>query len=315
MSFDFSIDLNSPLISQTAWESPIYRQTVLIVLSMIFVTGAIIFFFRKKNYYFVQSWASLKSWLVAAPILFVMMGLREPWPLIMLTLIAIFGAKIFFQIMGMYHRSSFVVICYLGIIGLSLACYFDRRDIYNIMPMIVAALNCLVPLLRNTYKRMIQYISLGLLGFIFLGWSFMHLGLIFKLPNGIFQVMYLIILTEFCDNTNLALGRYFSNWKLFPGINPRRSAGGTTIAIALTLFLAGAMRFALPDAAEKYWLSAGLVASLGGFIGDLVMTGIRRDAGMKTVGPFIIGRGDFLHRVDRLIFVAPIYYYLMTAII
>lgn len=311
MKFNFPIYFDMP----TAWENHIYRQTVLIVLSIIFLSGAIIFFFRNKNYYFVQSWASIKSWLIAAPLMFLMMGLPEPWPLIVLTLIAILGAKIFFQIMGMFHRSYFVVLCYLGIIGLALSCYFNRMDIYNTMPMIVLGLSCLVPLVRNSYRRMIQYISLTLLAFIFLGWSFMHLGLILKFPNGVFQLMYLIILTEFCDNTNLAVGRYIGGWKLFPGINPRRSVGSTAVSVALTLFLAGSMRFLLPDSSEKYWLASGLVASLGGFVGDLVMTVVRRDAGMKTVGPFIIGRGDFLHRVDRLIFVAPIYYYVMTAIL
>lgn len=311
MNFNFPLHLDLP----TAWESHIYRQTVFIVLSIIFVSGAIIFFFRNKNYYFVQSWASIKSWLIAAPLMFIMMGLPEPWPLVMLVCIAIFGAKVFFQIMGMFHRSYFVIICYLGIIGLSIACYFNRLDIYNVTPMMVLGVSCLVPLARNSYKRMIQYISLTLLAFIFLGWSFMHLGLILRFPNGVFQVMYLIILTEFCDNTNLAVGRYIGGWKLFPGINPRRSIGSTAVSIALTLFLAGCMRFLLPDGSEKYWLASGLVAGLGGFVGDLVMTVVRRDAGMKTVGPFIIGRGDFLHRVDRLIFVAPIYYYVMTVIL
>ena len=311
MNFNFPIQLDLP----SAWESHIYRQTVFIVLSIIFVSGAIIFFFKNKNYYFVQSWASIKSWLIAAPLMFIMMGLPEPWPLVMLVCIAIFGAKVFFQIMGMFHRSFFVIICYLGIIGLAFACYFNRLDIYNVTPMMVLGASCLVPLVRNSYKRMIQYISLTLLAFIFLGWSFMHLGLIMRFPNGVFQVMYLIILTEFCDNTNLAVGRYIGGWKLFPGINPRRSIGSTAVSIALTLFLAGCMRFLLPDGSEKYWLASGLVAGLGGFVGDLVMTVVRRDAGMKTVGPFIIGRGDFLHRVDRLIFVAPIYYYVMTVIL
>ncbi|MGZ3826919.1 MAG: phosphatidate cytidylyltransferase, partial [Bdellovibrio sp.] len=211
----------------TAWDSPIYRQTVLIVLSIIFCSGAIVFWFRNKNYYFVQSWASIKSWIVAAPVLFFVMGLSSPWPLVLLTILAIAGAKIFFQIMGMYHRSYFVMICYTGIIGLGLCAWYDRLDIYNSMPMIVLGISCLVPLVRNSYKRMIQYISLTLLAFIFLGWSFMHLALILKFPNGVYQVMYLIILTEFCDNTNLALNRYIGGWRLFPGINARRTIGST----------------------------------------------------------------------------------------
>ncbi len=311
MDFQLPITLNIP----AAWESHIYRQTVMIVLSIIFASGAIVFLFRKKNYYFVQAWASIKSWLIVAPLMFIVMGLPTPWPLIFLTLLAILGAKIFFQIMGMFHRSYFVLICYTGIIGLAACIYFDRPDIYNVMPMIVLATACLVPLVRNSYKRMIQYMSLTLLAFIFLGWSFMHLGLIMKFPNGIYQLMYLIILTEFCDNTNLAVGRYIGGWRMFPSINPRRTVGSTAVSILLTLFLAGSMRFLLPDGSDKYWLASGLIASLGGFLGDLVMTVVRRDAGMKTVGPFIIGRGDFLHRVDRLIFVAPIYYYVMTVLL
>ncbi|AHZ85377.1 phosphatidate cytidylyltransferase [Bdellovibrio bacteriovorus] len=311
----FALDLPIRIAMPTAWENHIYRQTVLIVLSIIFASGLIVFFFRQKNYYFVQSWASIKSWLIAAPLMFLAMGMPEPWPLVALTALAILGAKIFFQIMGMFHRSYFVMICYAGIIGLGICAWYDRLDVYNAMPMVVLGLSCLVPLVKNSYKRMIQYISLTLLAFIFLGWSFMHLGLIMKMPNGVFQVMYLVILTEFCDNTNLAVSRYIGGWKMFPGINPRRTVGSTIVSALLTLFLAGCMRFLLPDGSEKYWLASGLVASMGGFVGDYLMTVVRRDAGMKTVGPFIIGRGDFLHRMDRLIFVAPIYYYVMTVIL
>lgn len=302
------------MMSGAFWTSPVYQQTVLIVLSIIFGAGLIVYFFRKQNYYFNASWASIKSWLVVAPILFFLMGLPPPLPLIALVVLAIMGAKVYFQIMGMFHRSNFVLICYAGIIALGACAYFNRPDIYNVMPMMVLGVCCLVPLVRDSYKRMIQYISLTLLGFIFLGWSFMHLGLILHFENGIYQLMYLVILTEFCDNTNLALGRYIGNIKIFPKLNQRRTLGGLIVSVLLTLGLAAAMRFLLPDGSQKYWLTAGLIASLGGFIGDLIMSVIRRDAGVRIVGPFIIGRGDFLHRMDRLIFVAPIYYYLMLAL-
>lgn len=298
-----------------AWYDPIYRQTALTVLSIIFISGILVFFLRKKNYYFVAAWASIKSWIIAAPLLFVVMGLPQPWPLVLLVLLAIWGAKIFFQIMGMFHRSYFVILCYLGIIGLGLCCYHQRLDIYNDMPMIVLGASCLVPLIRNSYKRMIQYISLTLLSFIFLGWSFMHLGLILDLPNGMYQILYLIVLTEFCDNTNLAIGRYIGGWRLFPGINPKRTIGSTLVSVFLTLLLAGTMKYLLPNDSDKFWLAAGLIASFGGVLGDLVMTVVRRDAGVKITGPFILGRGDMLHRMDRLIFVAPIYYYIMLFIL
>jgi phosphatidate cytidylyltransferase len=291
-----------------------YRETAAIVLGSIFVAGLVSYFLRKISFYFVSSWASIKSWLFVAPLLFVVFALPDPAPLIAITLIAIMGAKVFFQLMGMYHRSYFVFIIYFGIIGLAFAVYFDRLDIYNISPMVIIGLTCIVPLIRNNYRRMIQYVSLSNLAFIFLGWSFMHLALILKLQHGVYQLMYLLLLTEICDNTTLAISRYFGNYKMFNQIDHRRTWGGFLVSVLSTIFVAAAMRQLLPISSEVYWITSGLVASFGGLFGDLVMDVIRKDAGIRTLGAFVLGRGDFLQRMDRLIFVAPIYYYVMLAL-
>ncbi len=301
-------------MNESSWSSPVYQQTALIVLAAIFAMGIFTFLFRKKNYYFIVSWASIKSWLFLAPLLFGLLGLPHPWPLVVITLIAIFGAKIFFQLMGMFHRSYFVLICYAGILGLGLAAHYHHREAYNMMPMIVLGTSCLVPLARNNYKRMIQYMSLTNLAFVFLGWSFMHLAWILQLDRGIYQLMYVIILTEICDNTNLAISRSIGGKKILDGIDNKRTWGSTLVAILITICVAFAMRHLLPDRSQYYWLTAGIVASLGGLIGDMLMTVIRRDAGIKVVNTFILGRGDLLQRMDRLIFVAPIYYYVMLAL-
>jgi phosphatidate cytidylyltransferase len=301
-------------INANRWSSPVYQQCVLIVMGVLIVASVINYLLRKKNQYSMVAWASLKSWLIMAPIMFLIMGIKAPAPTIFLTLLAIYGAKVFFQIMGMFHKSAFVHICYLGIIGLGYSAYTDNLTLYNVMPMIVLGLSCLVPLVKKDYKNMIQYISLTLLSFIFLGWSFLHLGLVLNFENGIYQVMYLIILTEFCDNTNLALSGYFRGARFIPELNSRRTIPSTAIAIFLTLLLAYGMRHLLPDRSDKYWLASGLLAAFGGLVGDLVMAVVRKDAGVKTVGPFIIGRGDFLQRMDRLIFVAPIFYFVMLAL-
>ncbi len=306
--------MSPELLLNGGWGSEIYQKTVIWVLSILFVSGLIVFFLRKYSAYFEVSWASIKSWLIVAPILFLLMGLKAPIPMIVLTLLAVSGAKIFFQLMGMYHRSYFVFICYLGIVALGLAIHYERTDLYNLIPMVVLGISCLVPLVRNNYLRMIQYISLTNLAFVFLGWSFMHLGLIMQLEKGLYQLMYLLILTEFCDNTNLAVSRTFGKIKIFDGIDTKRTLESTGVAAVSTIALAFVMRFLLPDGSDVYWLTSGLVASFGGLIGDLVMTAVRRDAGIRVMGAFVLGRGDFLHRMDRLIFVAPIYYYVMLVL-
>ena len=296
------------------WELPMYRETAIFVLGFIFIAGFVSYFLRKKSFYFVSSWASIKSWLFVAPILFFVFSFPDPVPLVSITLFAIFGAKVFFQLMGMYHRSYFVFIVYAGILGLGVSAYFDRLDWFNLSPMIVLGTTCLIPLVRNNYKKMIQYISLTNLAFVFLGWSFMHLGLLLKLPNGIYQLLYVILLTEFCDNTTLAISRYFGSQKMFNEIDHRRTWGGFVVSVLITILVAAAMRQLLPVQSEVFWITSGLVASIGGLFGDLVMDVIRKDAGIRTLGAFVLGRGDFLQRMDRLIFVAPIYYYVMLAL-
>jgi phosphatidate cytidylyltransferase len=177
--------------------------------------------------------------------------------------------------------------------------------------MVVLGVTCLIPLVRNNYKFMIQYIALTNLAFVFLGWSFMHLALILRFEKGIYQLLYLIVLTEFCDNTTLAISRYVGKIKIFDRIDQKRTFEAFIISMLITIFVAGAMRFLLPDNSDIYWWTSGIIASVGGFLGDMIMTVIRKDANIKIVGPFVIGRGDYLRRMDRLIFVAPIFYYIM----
>lgn len=298
-------------MSQSLWYDPLYRETVYLVLGVLGIVGFVLFFIRDKNTHTQASWASLKSWLFAAPVLLFFCGLPSPWPLVVLTIVAMSGAKVFYQMMGMYHRSYFVWATYIFQIGLAFMIYFDKREIYNVAPMLFLATICLIPILRNSAKHMIQYIALALMAFSFLGWAFMHLGFIWNLDHGPYMVIYLLILTEVCDNFYLNLSRHLGKVKLFSRITPRRNLEAFLIAFVITIFLAWSLRHLLPIRSESFWIASGLVAALGGSLGDLVLSVVRRDLGIKDVGPFIIGRGDLLQIMDRMIFVAPIFYYVM----
>lgn len=296
---------------ESPWSDPLFRETTALVLGALFLAAIALFPFRKKSSNLVASWASLQSWLFAAPIFFFCMALGDPWPLVALTCIAILGAKEFFQITGMYHRSSFVWITYLGIISTAFCIYFGRHDLYNLMPMIVLGIACLVPLYKNEYKNMVQYLSLSLINFIFLGWGFLHIGKIFQWDRGYLVALYIILLTEVCDNLALATSQLFGRKKIVDNITSRRTIEGAFASFVATIILAYGMRHLLPDRTPVFWLTSSLVAFLVGSLGDLALAVIRRDLGVKDRGAFILGRGTLLDLMDRVIFAAPIYYYSM----
>lgn len=290
----------------------LYQETAVLILGLICGLGIVLYFLRRKTAHFLAGWASVKSWFFVAPALLVVLALPSPWPLAFLTIVAIFGIKTFFQMSGMYHRSWFVWVSYVFTILLGLSIYKGMANLYNLLPMVFLGVIAWIPLVRNSYNKMIQYIALSLMAFIFVGWSFMHMGRLLMLDQGPFIVLYLYMLTEISENVSLSSTRIFGKLKPCKEISQRVTIEGILVSLVVTVLLAWAMRHLLPDRSERFWIAAGLAAALFGRFGDLFLSVIRRDLGIKDTGIFIIGRGDILGRVDKLIFVGPIYYYIYT---
>ena len=75
------------------------------------------------------------------------------------------------------------------------------------------------------------------------------------------------------------------------------------------LLLGWGMRHLLPDRSEMFWIMSALIAAIFGRFGDLILSVIRRDLGIKNTGVFIFGRDDILTRLEKLIFVGPMFFY------
>jgi phosphatidate cytidylyltransferase len=59
-------------------------------------------------------------------------------------------------------------------------------------------------------------------------------------------------------------------------------------------------------------LLAGLVIALAGFLGDLNMSAVQRDAGVKDSSRALPGMGGVLDRIDSLTLTAPVFYWLIV---
>lgn len=291
------------------WSQPLFLGIV--IVTMVFLLGmtAIYYVLQKRFPDFKSSFSSILSWLLLAPFLFLLLGMTWPWPLVLLTLISIYGAKIFFQMTGMYHRSYFVLAVYGALIMSAVCIYFDYDRLFDLMPPIFFMAICLVPMIRNSYKRMVQYIALTMMNFMLL-WAFMHLGRIMALEGGIYVAIYVIILTELFESVYLRVSRHWKKIKIVSELTPKRSLEGYVVGALVTLGVAYLLRSILPF--PEYWWKLGCACFIFGSTGDTILVVIRRDLGIKIYGSFVIGRGDFFTRIERLVFVAPICYYVIA---
>ena len=287
-----------------------FQETFILIFGFVLILNIVLNLLKRKKTTLKASAASTLSWLFAIPFIFLVAGLSWPYPLAILAVVSVYGAKNFFQMTGMYHRSNFVYACYISILFSAYCIYANFIDIYNLMPMLMFFLVCVIPLLRNSYKHMVQYIALSLLNFCFI-WAFLHLGWIMTMEGGVYIVIYIIMLTEFFDTTYLAISKYLHKIKLISHITPKRSLEGWVLAGVITLLLGWGMRHLLPVRTEFYWVAMSATCILFASMGDSVLAVIRRDLGIKVTDTFIIGRGDFFSRLDRLVFVAPLAHYVL----
>lgn len=299
------------MFNTPTWNDIVFRNSLVYIGLFMFAVGVMLFPFRQRLPLGKASWASWLSWMAALPVLVLLLALDSSWPLVGFVTLSIFGIAEFFKITGIYHHYIYLWICYLACIGAGVAIHYQWPVLYNLLPMLLLFVLSLIPILQNEYKKMLQLISLSIIGFLLIGWSFLHLGWLVKWEHGARHLLFIIVLTEICDALNLAFSKFFGRSQWFANIAPRRSLEGFLLSSLITLVLAFGLRHLLPDTREIYWLSAGLAASLVGGMGDIVLSGIRRDIHVRDRSAFILGRSGVLDRLDRLIFVAPLYYYLL----
>ena len=105
-------------------------------------------------------------------------------------------------------------------------------------------------------------------------------------------------------------GKLLGRHKITPLVSPNKTwegfIGGAISATAIGTALWWATPFTPLEAA-----GLSLMIALLGAAGGLVMSAIKRDAGVKDFGVMIEGHGGILDRIDSLCFAAPIFFHVV----
>ncbi len=118
------------------------------------------------------------------------------------------------------------------------------------------------------------------------------------------------------DTGAYLVGSLLGRHPLGTPVSPNKSVEGMIGGLATSLVAAWFLREPwMPFLSGLQALGLGLVVALGGQIGDLFESLLKRGAGSKDSGTAIPGHGGFLDRLDSLLFGLPLLYYFLVWVI
>lgn len=143
-----------------------------------------------------------------------------------------------------------------------------------------------------------------------------HLSYLIMLPlsgnpiaGGTGLLVYLLLLTEINDISQYIFGKLFGRHKIIPKVSPKKTVEGLLGGIFTTTGLAIALAPWLTPFDLLHSACLGLLLSLTGFIGDVNISVLKRDLGIKDSGTLLPGHGGILDRIDSLTYTAPIFFH------
>ena len=155
----------------------------------------------------------------------------------------------------------------------------------------------------------------GLMATVF---SISHVAYLLVLPahagahgpvRGELLVFYLLVLSQLNDVAQFLWGKLLGRRPITPTVSPHKTWAGLLGGVGTTTLLAWALGPWLTPFGPAQAVLAGLIISVFGFFGDVVMSAIKRDVGVKDSGTLLPGHGGVLDRLDSLTYAAPLFFH------
>jgi phosphatidate cytidylyltransferase len=260
-----------------------------------------------------ELWSRYRSWLVLIPLIIGPILLGAAWTIAAAGLLSVLCYREFARATGLFREKlvSFVVV--LGILAEVLAAADHWYDLFVALFPLTAGSIAACGILRDEPKGYIQRVGLGFLAFALFGSSMGHLAYFANDANYRPMLLFLFFSVQMNDVFAYVVGKSLGRRKLAPNTSPNKTVEGAAGALVLTTALAGLLghhvfRGTQLDRLDRL-LMLGLIVSAVGMLGDLMLSSIKRDLGIKDMGAVIPGHGGVLDRFNSTILVAPAFFH------
>ena len=170
---------------------------------------------------------------------------------------------------------------------------------------------------QDDTKKIIQAMTIIPAMLILTVYGLSHMAYLLSLPEsasfpagGKALILFLVFLTEINDVMQFVWGKILGKRKILPNISPNKTWEGL-IGGAISTMLFGYWLGFLTPLNDLQVILTSLVIAFTGFTGDIVVSAIKRNMGLKDTGKSIPGHGGILDRIDSLTLTASVFFHLI----
>jgi phosphatidate cytidylyltransferase len=256
-----------------------------------------------------ELWDRYRSWIWLVLLILIPILAGAFWTIVAVATLSFLCYREYARITGLFRERTISLIVVIGILFLTFAELDNWYRLFVALFPLTVALIAIGGLIADQPKGYIQRVGLGVLGFALFGSALGNLGYMANDWN--YRPILLLILcsVELNDIFAYICGHLFGHRKFVPNTSPNKTVGGALGALVLTTPLVAVIahfiwRDTALDSAIRL-IGLGIIISVVGQFGDLMLSSIKRDLGLKDTAKLIPGHGGLLDRFDSLILVAP----------
>ncbi len=265
---------------------------------------------------YADALARWKSWALLAGCILLPVLLGAAFTIAAVTLLSLGCYREFARATGVFRHYRISVAVVAGVLLANFAAldHFDR--LFFASAPFVVALIAIITVPQGQPRGYIQRVALGCFGFLLFGFSLAYIGNIANTAN--YRPILLLMFLGVWLNDIFAywVGRAWGRRKLLPATHSRKTVEGALCAMFLTTLTVALLgHHVFHRSSLDNWVSLtslGLLISVLGQLGGLVLSSIKRDVGLKDMGTTLSGHGGLLDRFDSLVLVPPAVYHFLS---
>jgi phosphatidate cytidylyltransferase len=256
-----------------------------------------------------ELWLRTASWAVIMPLLLIPVLAGSVWTILATCVLALLCYNEYARVTGLFRERIVSLFVVIGILFETFAALDHWYGFFMaITPLAVGVIAiCSIPADRPA--GYIQRVGLAVFAFLLFGSGLGHLG--YMANDWDYRPLMLLILLTVGLNDVFAfcVGKTLGGPKLLPRTSPNKTVSGAVGALVLTTtvvtLLSGPIFVGTRLEDPLLRVGLGILISVFGQLGDLMLSSIKRDLGIKDIGAVIPGHGGILDRSNSLLLVAP----------